>query len=462
MDLLESDALTIEMSNAQFADPRLSRRLGSVTRRLVAAPSLSFPQAFPKGAELEGAYRFFANPLVNPEAILSGHVDATRQRCLAQGSVLVVHDTTTLRFAPGGERRGLGRLKRSSQAFFAHFSLALSDDGTRRPLGVVGFKPWVRTDEANGGEQRRWATQVEVAQQALHGVERVIHVMDREADDYRLFAELIEGGHRFIIRSSYNRFLAASSGGEPRRLDDAVARIECAVERDAPLSKRVDAGRSKVSKRIHPSRDARVTTLAIGKARVSLRRPQTQGAHLPPSVELNVVRVWEPNPPPGESAIEWVLLTTEPVDEIDDLVRVVDRYRARWTIEEYFKAVKTGCAYEARQLEDYEGLVNALAVFAPIACRLLILRAEARRAPDAPAHLVIDDESLEVLRATGHRALSPSPTTREVLLAVAALGGHIRWSGEPGWLTLARGFAELQTLTRGWRAAKFRSQCDQR
>jgi hypothetical protein len=176
---------------------------------------------------------------------------------------------------------------------------------------------------------------------------------------------------------------------------------------------------------------------------------------------MNVVRVWEPAPPPGEQPVEWVLLTSDPIGTAEQILRIVDRYRARWTIEEYFKALKTGCAYEARQLEDHQSLANALAVFAPIACTLLDLRSEARRFPEAPADLVLTKSQIEVLRTLGRMPLPEEPTQRDALLAVAALGGHIKWNGEPGWLTLSRGYTDLLMLTAGWEAAKLQQARDQ-
>jgi len=71
--------------------------------------------------------------------------------------------------------------------------------------------------------------------------------------------------------------------------------------------------------------------------------------------------VVEPEPPPGEAAIEWMLVTSEPVQTLEDAAAIVDHYRARWLIEEYFKALKTGCAFEKRQLMHLDGLVRALA-----------------------------------------------------------------------------------------------------
>lgn len=72
-----------------------------------------------------------------------------------------------------------------------------------------------------------------------------------------------------------------------------------------------------------------------------------------------------------------MLFTSEPVNTLAEATAVVDHYRARWVIEEYFKALKTGCAFERRQLTSFDGLTRALGVFVPIAWRLLVLRTRA-------------------------------------------------------------------------------------
>jgi len=38
------------------------------------------------------------------------------------------------------------------------------------------------------------------------------------------------------------------------------------------------------------------------------------------------------------------------------------------------------------------------------------------------------------------------------LLAIAALGGHLKHNWDPGWMTLSRGYEKLRTLTEGWAA----------
>ena len=102
------------------------------------------------------------------------------------------------------------------------------------------------------------------------------------------------------------------------------------------------------------------------------------------ALAVHVVAVSERETPPGEEPIEWRLITTEPVDTVDQVLRIVEWYRTRWVIEEFFKALKTGCAYEKRQLESLATLVIALALLAPIAWQLLLLRHLARRTPAGP------------------------------------------------------------------------------
>jgi hypothetical protein len=130
----------------------------------------------------------------------------------------------------------------------------------------------------------------------------------------------------------------------------------------------------------------------------------------------------------------------------------VDCYHARWVIEEYFKAIKTGCQYESRQLETAESLLNALAIFAPVAWRLLLLRHLARSDGKATATDALTAKQVQVHKAVAKKPLPAKPTAREAMLAIAALGGHIKNNGDPGWLVLGRGLHDLLLLELGWRA----------
>jgi len=466
-DPTDIEKFAIEVGCSNFSDERLNSRLRTLVRALAVSPSASFPRAL-DSAGLEAAYRFFSNPRVIPDDILASHVGATRLRCSETPEFLVIHDSTDFSYRFDGEREGLGRAQlknpKSKQMFFAHASLAVAADGTRRPLGIAAIKTWIRDEERSGVEHLRWEEQVGVAAERLGNPQNAIHVMDREADNYALFAALVEGSHRFIVRGYYNRLLDQSPKA---KLHDVLTVQRAIVERPAKLSRR-KPHRVEIHAKLHPEREARTANLCVSAATVTLKSPQSrtaerQGRPLPSSLTINVIRVWEPDPPADEKPIEWMLYTTEPIDTPEQLLAIVDHYRARWTIEEYFKALKTGCEFEKRQLHDYEALINLLATFAPIAYRLLLIRSEARRAPEADALSVLTPDEFDVLKAKGRVRLSASPSVYEVHRAVAALGGYIKYSStEPGWLTLARGFEKLTTLTEGWVAAKLQLRSDQR
>lgn len=459
-----AEELAFEVGRGNFDDERLNLRLRSLVGRLSIEPSRSLPRAL-DSAGLEGAYRFLSNHRVTPELILRPHLEATRGRSEAEGEFLIIHDSTKFLYRYDGEREGLGRVKRTSvggkQAFFAHFSLAIAADGTRRPLGVVGFKTWIRGPEATGLECLRWEEQIRLTSAQLGASKSAIHVMDREADDYKMFDALIRDGHRFITRCQFNRNIETELGIE--KLYDALARDSATAEREVPLSKRKPK-KDPIAEKIHPARQARAAKLSVAATTVVFKRPQNRQKSedsCSPTITINVVRVWEPEPPEGEAAVEWILLTNEPIATPEQQFAIVDHYRARWVIEEYIKAIKSGCDFEKRQIQDYEGLVNLLAIFAPIAYHMLLIRSEARRTPDAPATEVISQDHIDVLRACGRRKLQPNPTTREIYLAIAALGGHLKHNGDPGWSTLAYGLEELEKLTRGWLAAKLQLRSDQ-
>lgn len=461
---IDVEAFADEVVHENFSDRRLNDRLRALFVGLSPDPARSLPKCF-DSAGLEAAYRFFSNHRVTPAGILSSHFEATRRRCQEEQTVLIAHDTTDFSYRYDGEREGLGRAQRgrntSAQTFFAHLSLALSADGARRPLGVAGFYTWARGDARTGTEYQRWEAQIRAASKRIDGLANAIHLADCEADDYEMFYALKRDRHRFVVRCHFNRLLSESLPGD--KLSDFFWSVFPEIEREVCISRR----KTRRTRTKHGAREARVARLSVAAAAVTLKKPLSPRAHgsedVPDGLPINVVHVWEAVPPEGEEPVEWYLYTTEPIETPEQQLAAVDYYRARWVIEEYNKAIKTGCDFESRQLQDYEGLVNLLATFAPIAYRLLVIRSEARREPDQPALTVVDEVELDVLRALGRRTLSPEPTAREVYLAIAELGGYIRYAkNDPGWQTLAAGYERLGALTLGWRAAKLQSASDQR
>jgi hypothetical protein len=447
-------ALSAEILEADLGDVRLTQRLVLLMDSLADRAGESFPKAL-DDAELEGAYRFFGNPKVTPDAILSPHFRQTARRAAIHRDVVVIHDTTQFEFGGDSKREGLGRLIRPGQGFFGHFALATSADGDREPLGLLNLETVFRLDKKSAkprsqrprrGESDRWLHSIDGAEAMLDGAARAIHVMDREADSYAILSALEQAKRSFVIRSFQDRVLA----DEESRLRETVKAAKRSFDREVPLSRRPVIEGPKGER--HPARRYRVAKLSFAARGIEIPRPKEAKKAAATTLKLNVIYVYERKPPPGEPAVEWFLLTDLPITTPEEIAFAVDCYRARWTTEEYFKALKTGCQYEKRQLESAHSLLNALAVLAPVAWRLLLLRHLARHAPNRPATDALTTKQMEVLQAVARRPVPNRPTVKEAMLAIAGLGGHLPSNGDPGWLVLGRGMHDLLLLELGWRA----------
>ena len=171
-----------------------------------------------------------------------------------------------------------------------------------------------------------------------------------------------------------------------------------------------------------------------------------------------MIRVWEIDPPEGQEPIEWKLVTTEAVSNREQILKVVDSYRARWRIEEYFRALKTGCKYETRQLESFDTLQKALAILIPVAWRILLLRHLGRMEPNATAEIFFNKTQLKVLRFMYHKELPAQLTIEQAMLALASTAGHHKSNGDPGCQILWRGYTELLKFEKVWQKAS--KTCD--
>ena len=456
-----------EFKDIDFGDARLRARFCKLIENFSRQPASSFPDAAGTPAALEATYRFFGNSKVSPEKILKPHIESTVRRAVDRGfRVVIAHDTTALSF-PGKGRSEIGCVNQGGVGFLAHFSLAIARTKAPFPLGVVGMSPFFRKGEAKGlnpkrnkkdrssaNESHRWWEAVNGTQHLFPADMDPIHVADREADEYGLFTQMTEQKIRFVIRIRQNRKCVRVTGNKSiGKLFDAIAGAETICEREVAISKR-GTGRIPTKRKDFQPRNARLAQLHVSATRVTVLRPSFQYADMPKSLTLNCVHVREVDAPAGTEPVDWKLFTNEPIEDEEDVLNVVDDYRARWIIEEYFKALKTGCAYEKRQLENKNSLLNALAAFAPIAWQLLMLKSSGRADFDRPAAEVLTKAQIEVLRAMHPKPLPEPLCMNDAMLAIAAQGGHIRNNGPPGWQVLHRGFQKILTMEIAWVAAK--------
>lgn len=466
-----------EFARVDLGDARLNQRLLSSVALLAQGPALSYPDAMPLDRDLEGWYRFLSNDRVTPDALLDPHIQQTWARCKDRKVVLALADSTAMQFGGEDSREGLGHVSAggNGHGFMMHPTLAVAADGSREPLGVLGSKTWVRRKDgppsptqlqlkkrqlAPGeqplpSERDRWWQEAERIQGACPPDVELIHVMDREADANVILAKMRAGNMRFVIRQCRDRCLAG--GGEKGvadKLEALLAERTTVCTRAIRISRRGVKASAKGHRR-HPARHERNAELSVSAATVVLAFSSAKRSDLPDKLSVNVVRAWEANPEEGQPPVSWTLFTSEPIDTEAQLLAIIDIYRCRWLIEEYFMALKTGCAYETRQLETFERLQKALAVAIPLAWMLMRLRSIARATPGAPATTVLTKTQLRVLTLHCNekhpkQPFLKTPTAQNAMLAVAKMGGHIKWNGPPGWRTLTSGFFRLLELVYGY------------
>jgi hypothetical protein len=458
------DCIKAELRGAEFGDARLSARLVVLGGRLAASPGFGLPESIGNDSQLECAYRFLSNSRVTPDQMLRPHHGQTYQRIAQRREALAVHDTTELEF--GGEREGLGPLSSGARrGFFMHATLAVAADSSRQVLGVLDESFWTRSDTArpkpngrrlNGQasrmqpdrESRRWAEHVQRVEAHKPDDVSLIHVGDRETDAF----EMLDAVHtlRFVLRANHDRRVFEQ--GEPTHVREACARAAVALSFEVDVSPR-KARKQPGTAKSFPAREARVAHVAVRGVSVSIREPYKRNGQL---LHVNVVHAREVDAPQGTDPVDWLLYTSEPIDTPEQLQRVIDLYRARWVVEEFFKALKTGCEVQRLQLETYQALRNAVALYLPIAWNILLMRSLAREHPLAPAQHVLTATQIDVLRAISRRPLSAQPNVKETLLAVAILGGYLVTKAKhpPGWITLGRGMKRLMDYELGWVAAQ--------
>jgi len=173
-----------------------------------------------------------------------------------------------------------------------------------------------------------------------------------------------------------------------------------------------------------------------------------------PPVWVNVVLVREEDPPMGEEAVEWLLLTSLPIDTLAAVLLVIEYYSCRWVIEIYFRVLKSGCQVEKLQLESEERFKPCLAVYLIVAWRVLFLLMMGRKCPDMPCDAVLSVEEWKAVYTVVTKQSPPRtpPSLGEMVEMIAKLGGYLgrRHDGPPGPKTMWIGVQRMRDFAGAW------------
>jgi hypothetical protein len=470
-----------EMMTANLPDKRLTDRLRLMLSAFGDRPTASIPAACGGHAETEAAYRFFNNERVTFDQILAPHYEATKRRIAAQECVIVAQDTTEVDVTrPQQQVRGAGPLDSGSRrGALLHGLHAFTMDGT--PLGSVHADAWTREDGApapprsapiEDKESVRWVAGVRCVQQLAAELPdtKLVSVSDSEADIFELFVQAesidrdVQRGADWIVRACQNRAVMPHPEnlretplleGEdaPRYIIESVQETQVLFDYEIYIRGR----EPKVDCEQRGRRNARIsrtTRVEVRAACVTLRPPNRKGRKLPP-VTVNVVLVRESHPPEGESPIEWVLLTSLPIETLEQVRNVIASYCVRWMIEILFRTLKSGCRIEERRFETLPRVLNCVALYLIVAWRTLYTCRLARSCPDASCEVVFEASEWKSVYFVIHNRMPPSkpPRLREMIRMVAQLGGYINKPREddPGPQTVWLGLARANDIAHCWR-----------
>jgi hypothetical protein len=448
-----------ELASAELGDERLVLRLMRMVERFVERASQSLPQGFGSWAETKAAYRFFENDRIAWSDILAPHRACTARRAASESIVLVLQDTTLIDLSQFESTTGLGYLSMlSSRGLFLHTCLAVTPGGVA--LGVIDQQMWIRPLEDRGKryqhrrrhqgctpdkESQRWLNGLRATQTALAGHSQVVVVADREADMYDLFAASRTANVQLLVRVSH---LQRCVEHEEQKLLGALA------TEPARGTLRVQIPRQGERRPRESQLEVRWRTLAI-------RAPQRRRPWGLPSIMLQFVLLEEPDPPPGEKGVHWLLVTTLPVTTLSEALTCVQYYVRRWLIERFHYTLKSGCLVEERRFEDFETICRAIACFSIVAWRLLWMLTESRQHPDQSCTVVLSQPEWQTLEAVAEKRYrrarrNEPPRLGEAVQLIGKLGGHLgrKGDGPAGIKTLWRGLSRLSDLTTGWLIAQ--------
>ncbi|MCC5619955.1 IS4 family transposase [Nostoc sp. CHAB 5715] len=377
--------------------------------------------------------------------------------------VLCVGDTTFFDYGSiEAKKEGYGPIGKGGNGLILHSALAI-EPMNGQSIGLLWQKLWNREpkpkspkDETPTQKKKRQAAARKKARnrpfeqkesyrwvEALTTVEnlvskhtRVVHAFDREGDITEVFEQVRQLQHTgVLVRAAHNRSLDSNSERLWSKLENQP--ISLSQEIELPQTSK---------------RSARKAKLAVRFCPVNLRTPYRFDNRDP--LLVYAVYATEIDCPEGETPVEWMLLTTEVVADIEMAFTILRWYSYRWHVEEYHKIFKSGCQVERYRLaaDGMKALVGFLSV---IAVELLQLTYRHRTQPLAPAIEILNPLQLRILSA---KSLKPPKvlTVSWAVEAIARLGGYLehRHKTSIGIQVLWRGWLKLHDLCEGWLLAR--------
>lgn len=446
-----------QFGSCDLGDVRRTRRAVRTAALFAADPSGSTPEQTETWDDCKAAYRLIDNAEVTFGGLATPHWQRTRAR--TSGHYLLIGDTTIVSFDGHRQISGLGIVTSgNAQGFLLHSALMV-DARDGEVIGLAGqtirYRQRAPQQEKSSARLQRsreseiWGEVIAAVGPPPNEHVRFTHVCDRGADNFEVYCHCLLQGVDWVIRvKSLNRQVRVAGQLVPLR--DHLQTL--------PV-----AGTYELEVKANAQQMARTAVVEVRYGVVGLPAPHQAGRFTRECgisfLTTNVIEVKEIDPPSGQQPLQWVLYTSHAVTCWEEAQTVIGYYERRPLVEEFHKALKTGCRIEDRLYETASRWENVTALLSIVAVRLLQLKTIAIKEPNRPAAALVPQSWLRMMAALRGRKRAKIETARDFLRALAGLGGHLgrKHDGEPGWLTIWRGFDKLQLLLRG--AAALHQNC---
>lgn len=445
-----------EYNSINLGDSRLNKRAKKLLKQFSDTPMESIPGSCRGWSETKAAYRFFENESVTAKKVIKPHRIATLNRIKAHPVVLLIQDTTTLNYSGQKARQDTGPIQQDNvRGIFLHPTFAITPQ--RECLGIIDYEQWARekfTDQTSqerkaqryskaikDKESYRWVRGYKKVNKLAKSIPdtKFVYIADREGDIYDIYHEAQQAFNNssadWLIRATFDRVVLDVNHPKKRNKLKACVKASPSV------------GKVTFTASSFGNRKKREVTQEIFTKEVTLIPPrEKEKAGLKP-VKITIVIAREISPPPGEKAIEWTLLTSIPVHNLDMALQIIQWYLCRWQIEIYFKVLKSGCNIEKLQLSDKQRFDPCLAMYLIIAWRILFLTMLGRASPSLSSACVFDTMEWQTAYIMTYEKPPPTqpPTLQEVLKMIARLGGFLgrKHDGDPGPIVMWKGLRAL-------------------
>jgi hypothetical protein len=420
-----------QFSNVNMKDARLQRRAVRIAQSCAEHPDKSLPDRFDDWAGVKAAYRFFSNSKASHQTLQQPHyLEVLEKARWSEELVLFIQDGSELLFNSHPWTHGLGPTADcAGNGLMFHSCLVAKYHESKETeiLGLSYQEAWIRPEKKSVDSSKESEVWLRTLKKSGRPQKNWVSVGDRANDIYDFLHGAIGDGWKFTVRARHDR----------------KVEINGAQERLFPWIRRQTAKcKSTLFVKANGKEFSGEVELEITWAKAKLLPPDKKSSLT--AEEVTYIRVWCPERP----KLEWLLITNLPVENEEDAQRIVEIYRRRWLIEDYHKALKTGCRIEDNQLKQASRILALFGIVGVIATQLLAMREHCRLSPETRVEEVVPKCCIMLME---QRLRVKLKTVRDYWRCLARLGGFIgrKSDGEPGWQTIWKGYTRFRDMLWG-------------